>query len=99
MKKLLTFILISTLLSGCFLRPHKMDVEQGNIISSATVSRLHPGMSEAQVRDIMGEPVTQNVLDRNRIDYVYTFQAGYGQLQVTRVTCIFRNGRLVSVLK
>lgn len=97
MKKLLTLLLISTLLSGCFLRPHKMDVVQGNVISQSDANHLRVGMSQAQVEDIMGTPVMQNVLDRNRVEYIYTFKAGYGQMQVTRVTCIFQNGRLKSI--
>lgn len=100
MKKIISLTLIALLLSGCsFLRPHKMDVEQGNVYNQEEVSQLKPGMSQSQVKNIMGNPVLENIFDDNRLEYVYTFQPGYGKRVEKRVICIFQNGRLKEILR
>lgn len=95
-KKLGALTLI-TLLSGCHL-VHKDDIEQGNIIKPAAVRQLHKGMTEEEVRSIMGNPVLKNIFTPNRRVYVYTFQPGQGKMHETRVTCTFVNGRVESVV-
>lgn len=100
MKKIISLTLIALLLSGCsFLRPHKMDVEQGNVYNQEEVSQLKPGMSQSQVKSIMGNPVLENIFDDNRLEYVYTFQPGYGKRTEKRVICIFQNSRLKEILR
>jgi outer membrane protein assembly factor BamE len=100
MKKMLTLALIGFILSGCSLfRTHKLDIEQGNIITQENVSRLHLGMTQDQVKGVMGNPVLVNIFTPNRIDFIYSFQPGYGRLTVQRITCIFQQGRLREILK
>ena len=91
MKNAITLILLGLALSGCI---HKMDVQQGNIFTQEEVSRLHPGMTEAQVRNIMGSPALVNVFTTNELAYVYTFKPGHGDLVEKRVVCIFQFGTL-----
>lgn len=99
MKKIisLTMIFSFLLLSGCFLRVHKLDVEQGNIITQENLSKLNTGMSETQVKDIIGNPLLINIFTPERIDYVYTMQKGYQTMVVKRITLIFQNGRLTEI--
>lgn len=100
MKKLIIIALMGFVLSGCsFFRVHKMDIVQGNIFTPEQVSQLHPGMSEAQVKDIMGIPVIMNIFTPYRIDYVYTFQPSYGERIEKRVICIFYHGQLKEVVR
>ena len=100
MKKIILFVFISFILSGCSLfRVHKTDVDQGNIFTETEVSRLHKGMTEAQIKAIMGNPILVNIFTPNRIDYIYTFQKGYGQMQEKKVTLILRGGRLQEIVK
>jgi outer membrane protein assembly factor BamE len=100
MKKIISFILIASTLSGCSVfRPHKTEVAQGNIISQQEVNQLHHGMSESQVKAIMGTPLLVNVFTPSRVDYVYTIQEGYNDRQTQHLTCIFRNGRLQEIVK
>lgn len=75
-----------------------MDIEQGNIIVMQDVNSLRPGMSEGEVRDIMGNPVLVNILTYNRLEYVYTCQPGYQPMRIQRVTILFKNGRLLKVI-
>jgi outer membrane protein assembly factor BamE len=97
MRKLLIILSLLLPLSGCsYLHIHKMDIEQGNVITPEMVNQVHRGMSEAEVRNIMGNPVLANVFDKNRLDYVYTFKPGYGTGTEKYITFVFINGRLTS---
>lgn len=99
MKKIISFVLIAFILSGCTVfRIHKMDIEQGNIILQEKVDKLQPGMSESEVKEIMGQPVLVNVFSPNRIEYVYTNQIAYHRMYTRRVTCIFKNNILKEVI-
>ncbi|TAK76446.1 MAG: outer membrane protein assembly factor BamE [Gammaproteobacteria bacterium] len=98
MKKSLILIWIGLTLSGCSLfRIHKMDIQQGNIIKQDEVKQLHTGMTQAQVKDIMGTPVLMNIFTPDRVDYVYTFKKGYGDMMEKQVTCHFVHGRLKEI--
>lgn len=95
MKKTIMLILIGCFLSGCsFFRVHKMDIEQGNIITPEAMSQLHTGMSEGQVKAVLGDPVLVNIFTPNRLEYVYWNKPAYGDLTVKRVGLVFVGGRL-----
>lgn len=77
MHKFIFLWLLGSVLTACSaLSIHRLEVEQGNIMNSATIDRLHQGMSEKQVKDMLGTPILVNILDTNRLLYVYTFQIG-----------------------
>ena len=95
---MISLVLISSLLTGCSIfRTHKMDIEQGNVITKTQVDRLHPGMSESSVRAMLGNPVLANIFTNERLIYVYTMQQGYGAMQETRITLIFSRGILQTI--
>ena len=97
MKKNLLLFVTLFLLSGCFLRPHKSDIEQGNIITQSQVDALHQGMSEARVKDIMGTPILVTLFSNSRLEYIYTFKSGYGEAKLKRVVCMFQYGKLQKI--
>lgn len=74
-----------------------MDIEQGNVITPEMVAKLHTGMSEEQVKSIMGTPMLLNTFDDNRIDYVYTYKPAHDTMTEKNITLIFRNHRLQSI--
>ena len=76
-----------------------MDIEQGNVITQEEVAQLHPGMTEGQVKTVMGNPLLENIFTPNRIEYIYTYKAAYEDLVEKRVSLIFVNGRLSSIEK
>jgi outer membrane protein assembly factor BamE len=100
MKKLILLTMAALILSSCALfRPHKPDIEQGNIITQTEIERLHTGMSEASVRELMGDPVTVTILSDNRLNYIYTMQHGYENMTTKRIICEFSGGRLVNIIR
>lgn len=97
MYKLICLILISLILTSCALIPtQRPNIEQGNIITPEMVQHLHKGMSMERVKDMMGTPTLVNTFNDNRIDYVYTFQAGHGDRRIKEhvVTLTFSGGAL-----
>ncbi len=91
MKKILFIFALLLTLSACV---HKVDIQQGNLFTPDMVSRLHPGMTMAQVKNVMGTPVLMNTFNGNRVDYVYTYKPGWGATTEKYVTLVFRKGRL-----
>ena len=50
---------------------HKIDIQQGNQITSEMLMKLKPGMTKAQVRFTLGTPLIQDTFHTERWDYVY----------------------------
>lgn len=98
MRNLFAFLMlvIFIFLSGCTL-VRKMDIEQGNLMTCDRVNALHPGMTRAQVKDIMGSPMLLNTFNDNRVDYVYTFKCGYKCMTEKAVILTFRGNVLVKI--
>jgi len=94
MKKIVGALIMMCALSGCV---HKMDIEQGNIVTQDMVNRIHTGMTMEQVKNIMGSPVLLNTFADNRVDYVYTFNPGYGNMAERYVTLTFSHGRVSNI--
>src|SRR5688500_2595106 len=72
-------LLAAPLLTACSgvpilpgLLPYKMEIQQGNYVTQAMVSRLKPGMTRDQVRFIMGTTRVVVLFHAARWDYVYT---------------------------
>lgn len=100
MKKLLIIItcIASLALTACSPRlVHRIDVQQGNVITQTQVNLLEPGMTREQVRYIMGSPMVADVFHENRWDYLYLYQPGYGETEEKRVTVFFEDDRLARI--
>lgn len=107
--KLLLFTLTSLLaISGCSqsLIPslptptmpfiHRIDIQQGNVVTQEMVAQLRLGMNKKKVRFIMGTPIIVDTFHANRWDYIYTYQAGGGDTERRLVSTIFNDdGKLI----
>jgi len=96
MKTLLTLlILLSALLnSACAI--HKIDVQQGNIVTTDMVNQLKTGMSRKQVRFIMGTPLIIDTFNRNHWIYLYYLHGGDGHIKQYHLNINFKDDKLVS---
>jgi len=103
MKKLLIIItcIASLWLSGCSKSGlhlvHKIDVQQGNVITQEELNLLQPGMTRRQVQYIMGSPMIADVFHQNRWDYIYLMEPGYGEASSEHVTLYFEADMLTRV--
>jgi outer membrane protein assembly factor BamE len=73
---------------------YRPDIQQGNILKQSTIEQLKLGMTEEQVRYLLGSCVLQPAFQANRRDYVYFYQPGHAQSTQRHVTLIFVHGRL-----
>lgn len=88
-------ILSCCLLANCSLfHMYRPDIQQGNVITPDMVAQLKTGMTEDQVRYVMGTPVLTNSFDPNRWDYVYSFKHGGQPRTQQHVTLMFSDGVL-----
>ena len=73
---------------------HKIDVQQGNVITQEMIAQLKRGMDKKQATFIMGSPIIMDTFNAHRWDYVYTFQPGGGSAEGRRVTLVFVDEKL-----
>ena len=74
--------------------PYKMDIVQGNFVSQEQAAAVKPGMSRAQVRDILGTPLLTSLFHAERWDYVFTFKRRGAEPQARKVTAYFKDDLL-----
>ncbi len=96
-KWVISFFLLCTL-SACSII-YRPDIQQGNILRQSTIEQLKVGMTEEQVRYLLGSCVLQPAFQPNRRDYVYFYQPGHAQSTQGHVTLIFSQGRLQRIKK
>jgi len=74
-------------LCGCsYLSPHKIEIQQGNLISSEAFARVKVGMSKLEVRTALGTPLLQDVFHANRWDYYFSHEQYGGFAKLKRVS-------------
>ncbi len=69
--------------------PYRLEIVQGNVVTSEQVARLRPGMSRAQVRDVLGTPLLADIFHADRWDYVFSIRRQGAQPQDRRVVVRF----------
>lgn len=74
--------------------PYKSDIVQGNVVTREQMTQIKPGMSKAQVRDILGTVLLASVFHADRWDYVFTLQRQGIAPQARKVTLFFKDGNL-----
>ncbi|MPS49704.1 outer membrane protein assembly factor BamE [Methylobacillus sp.] len=78
-------------------KPYKMDIQQGNVVTSKMMLQLRPGMTKSQVRFIMGSPLIQDSFHRDRWDYFYQMRKGGKVIEQRRIIMEFENDALKRV--
>lgn len=103
MHKLRIVLLLSAslALAGCPSVPipgvHKIDIQQGNVITQEMVNKLKPGMTKNQVKFVLGTPPIADAFHQNRWDYIYSLQQGGGERQQRRLTLFFDDDKLARI--
>ncbi|MBI5460722.1 MAG: outer membrane protein assembly factor BamE [Gammaproteobacteria bacterium] len=101
-KLLIPGVFIATLLNGCgsvdklpFV--HRIDVQQGNVITQENIDQLKPGMTKRQVRFTLGSPMIADTFHPDRWDYVYRMEPGKGEIEQKRVSLRFKDDALIGI--
>lgn len=73
---------------------YKIDINQGNYLSQDMVDRLKVGMTQQQVRQILGTPLVESPFRPDRWDYVYEYTRQGQVLEHRKFTAYFADGKL-----
>lgn len=99
---IIPLIFISILLSACGsavpkMKPFKMEIQQGNVVTSKMLLQLRPGMTKSQVKFIMGTPLIIDSFHSNRWDYFYQMRQSGKVTEQRRVILDFEKELLTRV--
>jgi outer membrane protein assembly factor BamE len=72
--------------------PYKIDIQQGNFVSKEMISQLREGMTQDQVRFVLGTPMLSDIFHADQWHYPFVIQKGNGEVTSSRVTVYFKNG-------
>jgi len=100
-KLFITSILVLglTSLTGCMLRPYRVDVQQGNVLEQSAVNKLKIGMNKHEVEDLLGTPVLTDSRETDDWSYVYTNQINGGKITQQHIDLKFNKDRLIAIKK
>jgi outer membrane protein assembly factor BamE len=83
--------------TGCY-TGYRMDIEQGNVVTSEQRAQLQLGMGRRETRFILGSPLVKDPFHANRWDYVYTLRDGAtGSVDQERLSLFFENDLLIDI--
>lgn len=99
-------LLLTLLLAGCgslqssdsflgLITPYRMEIVQGNVVTQEMAAAIKPGMTRAQVRDVLGSPLLTDIFHADRWDYVFTIRRQGAPYQQRRVTVLFDEAGLM----
>lgn len=77
--------------------PYRVEVVQGNVVTKEQAEAVKPGMSRAQVRDILGSPLLTDAFHADRWDYVFTIRRQGAEPQLRRIVARFEGETLKSL--
>ncbi|MCX2779561.1 outer membrane protein assembly factor BamE [Microbulbifer thermotolerans] len=75
---------------------HRIEVQQGNIITQEMVDQLKPGMTRRQVRFVLGTPLLEDTFNPNRWDYINRIRNPDGEETQKRFTVYFNGDILIA---
>lgn len=91
-KILINLMFFTLLLGGC---AHKIEIQQGNVVTQKQLSELHPGLDRRQVRALLGSPILLDPFHPNRWDYYYSNSKGDELRERYRLTVFFANDQVI----
>ena len=98
MSRIFLIIILGAALTGCstlrFPGVHRINVQQGNVITQQMIDKLRPGMTKSQVRFVLGNAVINDSLDVDRWDYIYTLSIAGGDQIRTKLSVYYVDERL-----
>ena len=96
--------IVSVLLAGCAgFGVHRIDIQQGNLVTQEQLSKVKLGMSRLDVRNALGTPLLQDVFNGNRWDYYFSLEQStkYGPFgrdrQRFEVAILFENDKVAKI--
>lgn len=90
-----SILILATLFTwGC---AHKVEIQQGNSITSSKVELLKIGMEATKIKAIMGTPMLTDPFHADRWDYIFTLRSDERSYPDHRVTLYLNKGKLTAI--
>ena len=77
------------------LGPHKIDIQQGNLVTQDMLDKLQSGMTRNQVRFVLGTPLLVDPFRTDRWDYVYIMNKAGERIEQRQLKVFFQDDRMV----
>ena len=74
---------------------HRINIQQGNVITQDMLAQLAPKMEKKKVLFIMGTSVIEDTFNSSQWDYIYTYKLGGGEYVKRRITLHFDKEELL----
>lgn len=92
---LLLALFLAAILSAC---AHKIDIQQGNVLTKEMLEQLKVGMNDRQVMSVLGSPLVVDPFRNDRWDYIYSMKLGNKKKsQYSYVTLLFKERVLAEI--
>lgn len=95
-KPLIPILVLLALLSGCstlrFPGVYRIDIPQGNFVTTNMLAKLQPGMTPDQVRYVLGVPTLVDPFTPDTWFYLMTYQPGKGEPVDQQIVVHFTDG-------
>ena len=82
------------------LTPYRIDIQQGNFVSSEIMAQLREGMKRPegmtrdQVKFLLGTPLVTDIFHADRWDYTFRLRRGNGEIISSHVTVFFKENKI-----
>lgn len=76
---------------------HRITIQQGNLLRAVDVERIAEGTPRAEVRRLIGSPVSETPFHADRWDYVYTEAPSGSAVTARRLTLHFEDDRVARI--
>jgi outer membrane protein assembly factor BamE len=87
-------LLLPLMLIACAYRP---DIKQGNFLTDDMIAKVKPGMTQTQVRYVLGPAMVEDPFHPNRWDYVFYYSPDTGPVEERHVVVMFKDGKVISI--
>ena len=87
-------IVLALSTSACI---YKLDVQQGNVVTQESASKLKKGMTKSEVRQLLGTPLLMDPFHGNRWDYFFSTEVRGKLVERNKLSVFFENDKLVSL--
>jgi len=75
-------------------KPYRMEIVQGNVVTKEAAALVKPGMTRQQVRELIGSPMLADLFHADRWDYVFTIRRQGTPDQRRSVVAYFKDDKL-----
>ena len=88
-------LFIGVIIAGCSIpKTYEVVISQGNLVDQEMMDKLEVGMTESQVKFVMGSPLISDTFYPNRWDYFTSVTQGTKTYTEQRISLYFENDKL-----